>query len=494
MASKAIANGWPIVPPGASRYGASTSVLPGPEPSTYLPTVSAAPVIAVGVRRLISGYSGGLIQARKADGTTADIGGDGVADYAALDAFTTSPTIQTLYDQSGNGFHLTQATAANQPIMDNIRKRGSHRAVVFDGLAATHKDMAVTGLTLDNRALSVFYVFQPKTGRAADYHFEASSATPAPLTAMATRGNSSARSQRSNYQVLGFTNSAAAYTHYMDGKTFTQGAKVAGTVTSILVGKQSTAAVSLTHMNLLAIVAYPAALSTTDANAVVDALNTMFGLETYQSYTDQVVLVGDSILAGLASNQNIGNFDVVTSALPLLSRPIAIWNMGNPSQLLTGGVGLDTNKAAYEFAIVDTAQFTGKRVLTIQIGTNDLGTNGATAGYGATLYSAMTSYIASARAAGFTHIILCTLLPRADTNWTPQTTQRWIEMQSYNSLVLANSAGADAILDLTAVAGMGTFTDANNAAAYQDKLHPTAAGHQLLAPAYAAAINAVLAA
>lgn len=80
-----------------------------------------APTIARGVRRLLSSYTGGkLVRVRRAsDNVELDIGSlpNGNLDVPALTAFLASTTgfYVTRYDQSGNGYDDTQATAANQP-------------------------------------------------------------------------------------------------------------------------------------------------------------------------------------------------------------------------------------------------------------------------------------------------------------------------------------------------------------------------------------------
>lgn len=72
------------------------------------------------VRALYGAYSGNLYQVKKADGTTKDIGvlsPGGIADAAAQDAFCTgsgSCTISVIYDQSGNGNHLTKAPGGSK--------------------------------------------------------------------------------------------------------------------------------------------------------------------------------------------------------------------------------------------------------------------------------------------------------------------------------------------------------------------------------------------
>lgn len=72
------------------------------------------------VRALYGAYTGNLYQVKKGDGTTKEIGmlaPGGVADAAAQDAFcpgSGSCTISIIYDQSGNGNHLTKAPGGSE--------------------------------------------------------------------------------------------------------------------------------------------------------------------------------------------------------------------------------------------------------------------------------------------------------------------------------------------------------------------------------------------
>lgn len=72
------------------------------------------------VRALYGAYTGNLYQVKKKDGTTKDIGllsTGGIADAAAQDAFcpgSGSCTISIIYDQSGNGNHLTKAPGGSE--------------------------------------------------------------------------------------------------------------------------------------------------------------------------------------------------------------------------------------------------------------------------------------------------------------------------------------------------------------------------------------------
>jgi Alpha-L-arabinofuranosidase B, catalytic len=83
-----------------------------------LDEVSTAPVGAWWLEKLRTAYAGSCLKIQRADTTTLDIGfgSDGFVDEAAIAAFcgATDGFIHTLYDQTGNGRHLVQTTAASQ--------------------------------------------------------------------------------------------------------------------------------------------------------------------------------------------------------------------------------------------------------------------------------------------------------------------------------------------------------------------------------------------
>lgn len=102
--------------------------------------------------RLYSSYTGPLFLLREASGgTTTPIGygADGLADEAAIAAHcgAANGTIVTLYDQSGNGADVTQATPARQPkIYDgattSVLKQGSLPWPVFPNAAVSASSWA----------------------------------------------------------------------------------------------------------------------------------------------------------------------------------------------------------------------------------------------------------------------------------------------------------------------------------------------------------------
>lgn len=118
--------------PGRPREALQFNLAPGLAP----------PVAAYSVRKFISDYSGSAIKVRRStDNALQDIGftGSGDLDTTALKTFVGSASgfVHTWYDQSGNGRHVTQATAGSQPRIVNagmLEKNSANRPFIhFDG-------------------------------------------------------------------------------------------------------------------------------------------------------------------------------------------------------------------------------------------------------------------------------------------------------------------------------------------------------------------------
>jgi hypothetical protein len=107
-----------------------------------LDLISVLATAAYGLRRLYTSWTGAAIRVRRSsDDAEADIGfkANGDLDTVALLDFVGNGSgfVTTWYDQSGNGHHATQGTAANQPqIVSNgvIETQNGRPAVVFDGV------------------------------------------------------------------------------------------------------------------------------------------------------------------------------------------------------------------------------------------------------------------------------------------------------------------------------------------------------------------------
>lgn len=97
--------------------------------------VTGASVVgAWGLRKLVSGYSGPLVRVRDTTGGAEQDVGIGSDGWLAAFTVTGNAAVVTLYDQTGNGNHLTQSDTAKQPLLVRPGVSFSGRpAIKFDG-------------------------------------------------------------------------------------------------------------------------------------------------------------------------------------------------------------------------------------------------------------------------------------------------------------------------------------------------------------------------
>lgn len=129
---------------------------------------------------------------------------------------------------------------------------------------------------------------------------------------------------------------------------------------------------------------------------------------------------------------------------------------------------------------VDPLFITGaQNICSVWLGTNDIASNGTTP---AATYALLTSYIAARHAKGF-KVITATMLSR-----TGFETQK----NAYNALILANTAGADAVVDFTGTV-LGCDGCASNTTWFlAGGIHPNQQGVNVVeVPLFQAAINSL---
>lgn len=128
-----------------------------------------------------------------------------------------------------------------------------------------------------------------------------------------------------------------------------------------------------------------------------------------------------------------------------------------------GGQALSTMLAQFNAQILPQLQpGIPNYVICLGCGTNDIANNGQTA---AQVYSSLTSYVAAVHGAG-AKFIASTIIDRNQGGFAAV-------KNSYNTLLLANTAGADAIVDFTGTP-LGCDGCSTNATWFQaDGVHPT---------------------
>lgn len=119
-------------------------------------------------------------------------------------------------------------------------------------------------------------------------------------------------------------------------------------------------------------------------------------------------------------------------------------------------------------------------------GTNDFQQAGATV---ATVYANLTFYVTAVHNAGG-KVIVATMLSRTGSNPVGLETLD-TDKNNYNALILANTAGADGIVDFTGTL-LGCDGCYSNTTWFTDGVHPTQAGITTYeVPLFSAAINAL---
>jgi hypothetical protein len=127
---------------------------PAGAPATYLDGLATTPRAVLSLRKLISTATNSIRVRRSSDNTEQDIGFVGNSlDTASLASFVGAGNgfVVTFYDQTGNGEHATQATAANQPRIVNAGVYDGR--LIFDG---TNDSLSISSLTM-GAAQAAFY-------------------------------------------------------------------------------------------------------------------------------------------------------------------------------------------------------------------------------------------------------------------------------------------------------------------------------------------------
>ncbi len=147
-------------------------------------------------------------------------------------------------------------------------------------------------------------------------------------------------------------------------------------------------------------------------------------------------------------------------------------NEGGKSQLLTGGSG--SNVAVLWIGINDTSQ--GREP--------------------SDTYAQMTTWIQNRRAEGWDHVVLLTVTKFEHDesvkgySWGSHTIAEQ-KRQELNQLIVANSAGADRIVDLRTITGIGDPYSVYDTTYRPDKVHFTNTGNELVADRVVSAIRSL---
>ncbi|WP_404479911.1 putative Ig domain-containing protein [Novosphingobium sp. BL-52-GroH] len=398
---------------GATATPAPTPTpTPTPTPGTYLPD-NAALAGVYGLGKLVSSYAGPALRVRRAsDGAELDIGFSGQGlDTAAAETFkgTSTLTVAVVYDQAGNGRHLTQPSSAAQPGL--WLGEGGPTVTNYD----TDCPLLIPATVAIPRADCAVFMVARTPGQSATCGYWAfgTTTTEFGLTSPRTAGNlamqpmvagTSIAATTQNAQALGVNNlaviglvsSAAKQVVHRDAQTVDYPAAAAATLNAG--GEVGEAIEYGGRTDWRAFVVYSAAPADGDVIAIKAALKAVFA--TTEPATLSLLAGGDSIIFGTggANNRTITAALHQRSAASVLFRNIGI--AGHRLEL--GYAGFDTPSAAYLTPGVPNVYFG-------DYGHNDIKTNVSDAASATTAVEAMKTQArhmaARLRAYGFDMVI-----------------------------------------------------------------------------------------
>jgi lysophospholipase L1-like esterase len=443
--------------------------------------------------RLVADYDGPLAYAVLPDGSGTNLGA-AKAEVAAADLPAPVTPLWGLYDQTGGGRHLEQPSLAHRPRLRAEVTIGGRLAPAFFGIANQSDLSAVMAgpQTLRTTQRAEFILLDPSTSiQSAVWSELASGGSVVRDTFIdgatgsfnAAQGDSG-RHVHAGAQVIAVVEDGAGVARlFLDGVgTALPNGQVIALADRLTLGASTFGDRFNANFRLGAYVAVEGGLGDADVAAVSASLLSRFRVAV--DHRLNIVHIGDSIVEGIAAEHTLGLRAAVD---PLLAARARWWNLG------VSGKGLSqcrADRGRHEATLVEP----GKRnVAIVDGGINDIGMGAG----GRSLYADVTApYVAELRATGY-RVAAVTLLPQDSANYPTASASIEAERQAYNAAVRANAAGADAVIDRAAVTAMGRYPDScRDPALYSPivggaALHPTTAGYRLLAPAYAAAINAL---
>ena len=466
----------------------------------YLSAGTLAKASAIhATRKLVSSYNGPAYRLiRVSDNAELDIGFIGQSlDWAAASAFigASSARVMTWYDQSGNGYDLTQGTAASRPVCNVRGRTGEQGGVGLWTTGGTAHMAWPAGLSTDGRNVSVLQVFRTNdraigndaghtptfqlgTGSTTGcilYNGSTSTVTPTPAL-MDRRLNLQAGiggAFRTSASIMRAPNTAltvSAFRSLTTGISIRQGWKAvtaaAGNAFSGPGGTwgrsfgSSFYSASCEGHSIIVATGYT---DSEESAARAELAAIYSGANT--SPTNLLVWDGDSISAGYLAAT--ANDERETSPSYLFRTNVGpTWEVHNRAWAggsITSGQVKDRVSPAADGIdpILDLTQFTGRKICVMMIGSNDISLGTADA----TVLSRAQAYYDARVAAGW-GVWMCNIIPR----------QSFTGAQETSRLAINAGYASQFGSQMIDVAGAVDWTDASYATYMQDGTHPNAAG------------------
>lgn len=459
--------------------------------SAALPSVATAPTGVYGLKKLVTVYPGPALRViRASDGAQQDIGFSGSdLDSAAALAFRGASLLKvmTLYDQTGNGNHLTQETPADQPVLylDN-----GPPAILFHGFlkipATLTADRANVSMLIVTREVAsnvtggMFYM-GPQTGPS-DLGLQGfvSCFASQPIydgKLGKVMPNDASTVGTATPAIVGLVSGPSGIIIHRDGHTGTSPVVSSKMMTSggelgrspgILDGRQ----------DIFAWLFYPAALSDADVTAVKTSLKATFATNSWTPSLN-VITQGDSKTFGVDTPNNLTLARLVSSLLP----DAIIRNMGISGKTIKEDQGKFNSPRFQEPGATN--------LLVLYEGINDLSGLSVKGGDTAeNIWSYYRAFVTGARANGWDRIVCCTITPRPIGIFTPQMEAQRLLL---NQWIRENKDHLfDAVADFDGIAALGSAEHPNKTY-LPDGIHENEEAFALEAPVLAAAIKSAIA-
>jgi len=465
----------------------------------YLPTLAAAALAVYSVRKLIADYTGPLLTVcGAADSNTPasplEVYPDvyGVADFtAAVAAFGSTFHVWRVHEQTGSGNVAEASTSTLRPRIV-VANAWADAGQGFSYTATSQGLLIGTGLATSRQSVSIFSVTAQRGMQPSNTTFGlANTNNPATYLNLLSSdariqglGNAFIYSPRAGLlrpHVKALRSGSGNLKidrndHIHTGAAFTASASmVGGCIGGINTAGALAATYRSTFEDHFAHIVYPSQISDGDAATLKAALYAIFSIQN--SYTAQLVCVGDSIMFGQGSSAGRGFPSRVEPHLT--NAVVAISNPSAPGTTLGAISGSPTNYATMRESGL------AKQLVYIQRGTNDLGADASLAtmqGYVTNIASALSAY---------SKVVFGTVLPRT-AGWSAG---RETVRGDYNSWLLDPATQSSLnIVSIDRTAGGTVMNNPSDATRYGDGLHPTDLGYQDLADHEGPILNALLAA
>ncbi len=487
--------------------------------AVFLPTLGIGPTLVWGAKALVSGWTGNLYRLKRmSDNATLDVtpisSTNPLPDYAALLAwvggFYTDVRAVKVYDQSGGGWDSATTADANAPRFDIGQAFNGCAPFLFDsidgaafgGPSVTPKvhEHTADAFSINRQAVSIFDVLDPFTtsGDNTLWDLRSASATTSILAASTSIGSPGfvivgnaayipSTFVRSQPCVLGIVSSATDVTSYANETSTSRGsAFTSATIRRFLSGNRNSSSSYYARLRRWGTVIYGAALNSTDANLVLAALRTTFGIRS--SFDKRLIFMGDSIMEqyGWDDTTNLMRTVAVTGHILGSWGNAEVYNLAQSSDLwnaqsaaLPGTLGLITTHAT---PLYTAAYGAGKCILICNTGHNDIGFGRSLAQINTDRASAVTSWNANGAGAKY---IQETILP--EKTWNPGSLEDNKRLD-VNIAIRAKTSGEDSVADAVANTTVGDDASTDDVTLYPDGSHPSRIINALRAPIIAAAL------